>query len=203
MKTKSQARIIYETITHYNLLNRGTNGCFCVILNKEGNSCAIGRCMISGQKVLNDIGPYLTYKNTPLGVLENILQPEYRGHPEHFWYRLRRLHDNVEIWDREGLSPRGATKVKNILIYLNLSLEGQELWDFMKLKCFEMMYLPTTEAMYYEMLNVLPPARQCGSAFAVGEESHSGMHACFIEKYNKYFAKYMTLKRFDTIYENK
>ena len=79
------------------------------------------------------------------------------------------------------------------------NLEWQELWDAMEAEPSK--WIPTTEAMYWEMLEMLPPRAQCRRSFLVGEplrhnENGDAVHACFVEIDDKYFAKNLTLKEF-------
>lgn len=75
----------------------------------------------------------------------------------------------------------------------------QELWDAMDANPSE--WIETTEKMYWDMLEVLPPRAQTPSAFLVGEANHhnangEAVYACFCETGDKYRARYMTLKEF-------
>lgn len=58
-------------------------------------------------------------------------------------------------------------------------LEWQPLWDAMDAKPDE--WIPTTEAMYYRMLEVVPPRAHSLGAFLVGET---------------YSARYLTVEQF-------
>ncbi len=49
---------------------------------------------------------------------------------------------------------------------MNKPLEWQALWDAMDTNPDQ--WIPTTEKMYWEMLEVLPPRKQSRSAFLVG-----------------------------------
>jgi len=78
-------------------------------------------------------------------------------------------------------------------------LTWQNLWDAMEANPAE--WIPTTEKMYWDMLEVLPPRAHMMGAFLVGEANHSNgagesYYACFNESFGKYSAKYMTLKEF-------
>ena len=62
-------------------------------------------------------------------------------------------------------------------------------------------WIPTTEGMYYEMLEVVPPRCQVAGRFLVGEplrhdSSGLAVHACFKEVGQEYFAKNMTIAQF-------
>ena len=73
------------------------------------------------------------------------------------------------------------------------------LWDAMKSN--PEAWVPTTEGMYWDMLECLPPRAQSGGRFLVGEperhnEQGEAVHACFKQVGNEFFAKYMTVKQF-------
>lgn len=81
----------------------------------------------------------------------------------------------------------------------------QPLWDVMRLFESHETWVPTTEEMYTEMLNVLPPAATGRSCFLVGEPSHTGrngetMYACFVARQGQYLARYMTLQEFRSLF---
>lgn len=81
-------------------------------------------------------------------------------------------------------------------------LEWQPLWDAMKAKPDA--WIPTTENMYNEMLNVLPPRAWTGGAFLVGEAyTHNAegypVYACFKQVGNEYEARHMTLREFNLL----
>lgn len=79
-------------------------------------------------------------------------------------------------------------------------LEWAELWAAMKANPAE--WIPTTENMYHQMLECLPPRAMGNKAFLVGEadhhnESDEAVYACFAESYlGGYFARYLTVKEF-------
>ena len=82
---------------------------------------------------------------------------------------------------------------------MNKPFEWKELWDAMDANPSE--WIPTTEAMYWEMLEVLPPRKMIGEQFLVGEannhnENGEAVYACFNKYCDKYAAKYMTVKEF-------
>lgn len=79
-------------------------------------------------------------------------------------------------------------------------LEWSDLWAAMDTQPAE--WIETTEAMYWQMLEVVPPRLQSPSRFLVGEpqrhnaEGHA-VHACFWERSDgRYFAKYQTVQQF-------
>ena len=78
-------------------------------------------------------------------------------------------------------------------------LEWSLLWTAMKAAPSE--WIPTTEAMYWNMLECLPPRTQSKGAFLVGEaETHNAsghaVYACFKQSGDDFSAKYMTLAEF-------
>jgi len=78
-------------------------------------------------------------------------------------------------------------------------LEWQELWDAMDANPQE--WIPTTEAMYWAMLEVLPPRKMLGQNFLVGEAVRSNGHgetvyAGFTKFGDTYKAKNLTLAEF-------
>ena len=87
---------------------------------------------------------------------------------------------------------------------MNATLEQKplvwsELWDAMRSEPDRWQY--TAEAMYHEMLGVLPPAAMGGGAFLVGEANHHNeqghaVYACFYHVNGDYLARYMTRAEF-------
>jgi hypothetical protein len=62
-------------------------------------------------------------------------------------------------------------------------------------------WIETTEDMFWEMLECVPPRVQERGRFLVGEaERHNdegkAVHACFKEVGNRFYAKYMTVEQF-------
>jgi hypothetical protein len=82
---------------------------------------------------------------------------------------------------------------------MNTLLEWQPLWDAMDANPTE--WIPTTEKMYWEMLEVLPPRKQSRSAFLVGEATRHNaegypVYSCFKRVGDSFYAKSMTLEQF-------
>jgi len=78
-------------------------------------------------------------------------------------------------------------------------LEWQELWDAMDANPQE--WIPTTEAMYWQMLECLPPRKMIGQNFLVGEvndhtEDGQGIYACFTKFGDTYKVKHLTVAEF-------
>jgi hypothetical protein len=83
---------------------------------------------------------------------------------------------------------------------MNTLLEWQPLWDAMDANPSE--WIPTTEKMYWEMLEVLPPRKQSRSAFLVGEATRDNsegypVYSCFKRVGDSFYAKNMTLDQFN------
>jgi hypothetical protein len=78
-------------------------------------------------------------------------------------------------------------------------LEWQELWDAMDANPSE--WIPTTEAMYWDMLEVLPPRKMIGEDFLVGEAADhnsegEAVYSCFTKFGDTYKAKHLTVREF-------
>jgi len=80
-------------------------------------------------------------------------------------------------------------------------LEWEALWDAMDLNPAE--WIPTTEAMYWEMLEAVPPRKQNRSSFLVGEADHDNaegypVYSAFKRVGDNFYAKKMTYEQFMT-----
>lgn len=78
-------------------------------------------------------------------------------------------------------------------------LEWQELWDAMDAS--PEAWIETTEKMYWNMLECVPPRAQLGDRFLVGEALRhdaegKAVHSCFKEVGSQFFAKNMTVEHF-------
>jgi len=78
-------------------------------------------------------------------------------------------------------------------------LEWNELWDAMDANPQE--WIPTTEAMYWQMLEVLPPRKMLGQNFLVGEANDhnsdgEAVYAAFTKFGDTYKAKHLTFAEF-------
>jgi hypothetical protein len=85
---------------------------------------------------------------------------------------------------------------------MNKPLEWQDLWDAMDANPGD--WMPTTENMYWQMLECLPPRKQTQNAFLVGEPlRHNGhgesVYSCFRQKGDLFEAKNLTVKQFEEI----
>ena len=78
-------------------------------------------------------------------------------------------------------------------------LEWDDLWAAMD--AAPDAWIPTTEAMYWHMLEVLPPRKMIGHNFMVGEplrhnDAGEAVHACFTKFGDTYKARNLTLAQF-------
>ena len=78
-------------------------------------------------------------------------------------------------------------------------LEWSALWAAMDAQ--PEAWIETTESMYRQMLECLPPAEFCGSGFLVGEpKTHNAqgeaVHACFRKVGGTYRARHITFSQF-------
>lgn len=78
-------------------------------------------------------------------------------------------------------------------------LVWKPLWDAMRSS--HAAWIPTTEEMYWDMLEALPPLKMGRGAFLMSEPDHTNaggyeVYACFLRKNDKYFARYMTKQEF-------
>lgn len=78
-------------------------------------------------------------------------------------------------------------------------LEWNDLWSAMR--PVPHAWMPTTENMYWHMLEVVPPVAACNGAFLVGEADHHNadhvpVYACFKQASDQYEARYMTVAEF-------
>ena len=78
-------------------------------------------------------------------------------------------------------------------------LEWSELWAAMDAE--PEAWIPTTEDMFWQMLEAVPPRAQTGRGFLVGEpnrhnEQGQAVHACFKQVGSEFFAKYLTVEQF-------
>lgn len=78
-------------------------------------------------------------------------------------------------------------------------LEWQPLWSAMD--ATPEAWIPTTESMYWEMLECVPPRAQRQGSFLVGEplrhnSEGKAVHACFKETKDGFFARNLTVDQF-------
>jgi hypothetical protein len=82
---------------------------------------------------------------------------------------------------------------------MNQPLEWKALWDAMDANPDA--WIPTTEAMYWEMLGAVPPRSMIGRNFLVGEADHHNsegypVYSCFTKFGDIYKAKKLSYKQF-------
>ena len=94
----TQEQIVLETIAYYarnpRAVDHKTGS--CLYLDREtGAECAVGRCLTRAALVRSAdvIGGV-----ADIGLADDTLQPQYRGHVRDFWVELQRLHDSNENW---------------------------------------------------------------------------------------------------------
>ena len=78
-------------------------------------------------------------------------------------------------------------------------LEWADLWAAMDAAPAD--WIETTERMFWNMLEVLPPRAQKRGRFLVGEARRhnaegKGVYACFKQTGDRYFAKHLTVEEF-------
>ena len=81
-------------------------------------------------------------------------------------------------------------------------LEWDELWNAMRSSPESR--IPTTESMYEDMLDVLPPVAMANGAFLVGEPDHHNskdepVYACFMRSGDNFKAQYLTVEQFNKL----
>lgn len=117
---KTAIEIIDETVAYYSedikrrakIFNPDGYGTICQYYTKDGQMCAVGRCLEEPEKFKGD-GSSANQLNAEWE-LDTILKEEYRDQPISFWDKLQSLHDNDVHWDKEGLSKKGKSFV-NVL----------------------------------------------------------------------------------------
>lgn len=97
--------IITETLQHYHdtkAFGFDHDLGVCLYRTEQGNRCALGRCLLDDSPPILHPMRFECYDAAQLdrhlhagpGGLDEMLKPEYRGHPLGFWRLLQRLHDN-------------------------------------------------------------------------------------------------------------
>ena len=93
----------------------------CRYLTEDGRKCAVGKCLIEGEKILSvGIVGAISAELVDIAVgeienLEDVLMPEYRGHDTYFWERLQEFHDCDVHFTDTGLSKDGVHKLEFLL----------------------------------------------------------------------------------------
>jgi hypothetical protein len=113
--------IIDETIEFYSKNQRAIVGYgACVYNGPDGTHCAFGRCMLPNLQSLGDKlqGNGATLKSLLLRnevkLLDDLLQPQYRGHSFSFWTNLQVIHDSSDYWCEKGLTTNGVFMVDRL-----------------------------------------------------------------------------------------
>lgn len=116
MKTKID--IINETVAFYSedVTRRSGDSFNCSYRNKNGNKCAVGRCLT--EKSLDFIFEEELNGEAMLDILgkrEVEFKPEYSHIKDvGFWQDLQNLHDRSSYWDKDGLTDIGELYVLDI-----------------------------------------------------------------------------------------
>ena len=86
---------------------------------------------------------------------------------------------------------------------LNNLMRGPVEWDALwaAMRKTPSAWIETTEKMYWDMLEVLPPVRMDGRKFLVGEADHhndagEAVYACFKKIGSKFFARYLSIGQY-------
>jgi hypothetical protein len=85
------------------------------------------------------------------------------------------------------------------MVVVDRKLEWSALWKAMQ--CYPDAWIETTESMYYDMLNAVPPRCHNSCRFMVGEPHHHNeqgetVYASFRVQGERYFAKYQTVNEY-------
>lgn len=103
------------------------------------------------------------------------------------------LHGNNDTWS-SWYQPGNRVRVERA----EPPLEWAPLWAAMDAQ--PEAWIPTTEGMYGEMFERLPPRAMSGSAFLVGEPLRhvegKAVHACFKQVGKDFFARNLTVEQF-------
>lgn len=112
--------LIEETANFYNLSNRGyVEGVGCDYLASNGNTCAVGRCILDekiaefqdrfeGEGIYTIVGCYGDD-------FKSYINPKYLDISQELWTDLQKFHDNTANWTNTGLSTRGLKEKETLL----------------------------------------------------------------------------------------
>lgn len=101
MKTENE--IIKETVEFYwaDPSRRAATEQGCKYQTVDGRMCAVGRCL-TAEALQRASGmacaTCVLADRLEVNCLDELLQPEYRGHHAWFWLHLQILHDDDGIW---------------------------------------------------------------------------------------------------------
>lgn len=122
----TKVEIINETIEFYSAdtTRRSVNPkskLGCSYNYENGNHCAVGRVMLPkyqkrGTKLKGNTATVGTLlEELKIKKIDNILQPQYRGHDIRFWRKLQILHDRSHYWQENGLTDVGLDYANELL----------------------------------------------------------------------------------------
>jgi hypothetical protein len=120
--TEKEKEILFETISFYNLSNRGYDkeSDSCEYLSESGHKCAVGRCMNEETLARKDISQVTVgFFEDDHGNIDHIFQDRYKGCRVIFWDYLQTLHDNESNWNETGLSDMGKKKAN---LFFNITV---------------------------------------------------------------------------------
>lgn len=112
---KLEQKIIEETASFYNSLNRGIDKSgSCVYLTDDGKkSCAVGRCMLKTKA--RNVQGIEELSLTGFDFSDKSLKKKYRGCSHQFWEDLQYFHDYSSNWTGTGISPKGEIEKEKLL----------------------------------------------------------------------------------------
>lgn len=117
MERLTKKEIIEETAEEYNSKNRATaylmsaELAVCKYITENGKMCAVGRCM----KNPVDRSAQIDVVYRRFGG-DDLFKDEYKGHSVQFWTDLQNFHDTKKNWNKNGLSKRGETTKKHLIV---------------------------------------------------------------------------------------
>lgn len=121
MKTKKQ--IVLETVEEYSDPNNralfynygGPEDATCVYKSKNGNRCAVGRCVDDENiEAIAKISRKVTSLYNGDDQFELCLKKEYKGHDIKFWLNIQKLHDTHTYWSEDGITCKGIEFVEKV-----------------------------------------------------------------------------------------
>jgi len=132
MRTETEIKaLIAETVNYYanpsklgRPLDKTADGPGCQYITAEGNMCAVGRCLIDPQYVIDNISSTTLGSLVIRGLTGEHFKEEYRGFSYMLWVVLQRYHDNRD--EREPLTEEDISTSID-LVYTN-QLEMDEEW---------------------------------------------------------------------------
>lgn len=112
---KTAIQIIEETAEYYGQdpKRRGvTPSGVCSYVLPDGRMCAVGRCTLPLNEIIDENARDMIIGNDSVmdlesDVIDAALKPEYRGHSSTLWADLQQFHDLSENFNATGLSSAG------------------------------------------------------------------------------------------------